>query len=177
MGITTETRPLSLLSQAYIKDNMTAQSIGRPRKIDKPDKLQAIDLKINHNLTYQEIAKMQGKSRQAVHQQIAREVKELSPDDIDSTEYQERLAKTLYGKHAKIIQSIDDKVIERAGLGERASAAGRILSDARVAMGKPSSLVGIGIALSEPMQAAVERIITRSMPVDNSITDITASNT
>jgi predicted DNA-binding protein YlxM (UPF0122 family) len=166
---------------------MTAQSIERPRKpttkpsgkrkLDRLDRLQAIDLKVNHNLTYQEIATMQGKTKQAVHQQISNEVNNLLPDDIDTTEYQNRLAKTLYGKHAKIIESIDESVIDKAGLGERASAAGRILSDARIAMGKPSSLVGIGIALSEPMQAAVDRIITRSMPVDNSITDITASNT
>jgi predicted DNA-binding protein YlxM (UPF0122 family) len=146
---------------------MTAQSIERPRKpkLTNLDKAKAVELKIKHKLSYADIAKMNGCSRQYIHQEISDTVNELLPD-IDTNEYQTILAKTLYGKHAKIIQSIDNEVIDKAGLGERASAAGRILSDARIAMGRPSSLVGVGIALSEPMQAAVDRIISRSLPVD-----------
>jgi len=110
---------------------------------------------------------MQGVTKQAVQQAISKDIKSLLPEDIDTTEYQTLLSRKLYGKHAKIIDSIDEEVINKAGLGERANAAKNLLADARVAMGRPSSITGIGIALSPDMQAAVDRIIARS-PVDNS---------
>jgi hypothetical protein len=56
----------------------------QPRKsINKVDKSRALELKINNKLTYQEIAALQGVSKQAIHQAL----QPLLPDDTLIKQY------------------------------------------------------------------------------------------
>jgi hypothetical protein len=169
MGNTTEARPLPILPPAYIKDNMTAQSIERPRAKRKTYKdsdtkaRKIVALAVHSNAPPTDIAAIVKTSRQNVHQTLKR----YGIDTKDLESYKDRRAEILTGIQAKLLKSVDDTVIQKASLNNIAYAFSQFHNAERLETGQTTGNIGVGIALSEPMQAAVERIITRSTPVDN----------
>jgi hypothetical protein len=77
---------------------------------------QAIDLRTNHNLSYEKIGQIQGVSPQAIHQALQR----YGIDSGTLDTFKKNRADLLAGLQAKIYKAIDDdsikKMIERRGL-------------------------------------------------------------
>lgn len=79
----------------------------------KIDVSSALDLKLNHQLSYADIGKIQGVSPQAIHQAI----RKLIPEE--TLDYQKNRSKVFAGLQWKLIKSINDDVIKKSPLGSR----------------------------------------------------------
>jgi hypothetical protein len=155
MGNTTEARPLPILPPAYIKDNMTAQSIDRPRKPGRTKIKQVTAMKIA-GMTERDIAAATNISKTSVHTIINRE---FSKDDLDQFKTTE--ADSLKAFRLQYISLIDQddikKMIERRGM-----------VDYGIAYDKEMNARGLGDSNKQPMVIILrDRIIDR-MPIDNS---------
>ena len=84
--------------------------------VDQVDIEQAIDLRTNHGLTYEQIGQLQGVSKQAIHQALQR----YGIDSGTLETFKGNRADLLAGLQAKIYNAIDPgaikKMIERRGL-------------------------------------------------------------
>ncbi len=91
---------------------------------------QAIDLKYNHHLSYDQIAKIQGVSPQAIHGKI----KDLLP--IPETQiYIDHRADILAGLQAKLLSNLDENRLSKASAYQLVGSAGLLYDKERLERG------------------------------------------
>lgn len=100
----------------------------------------AIKLKLDNKLSYQQIAAIQGVSKQAIHQKI----KDLLPTDTSRT-YQEHRADILASLQAKLIQSIDDEKLKKLPAGSAILALCQLYDKERLERGQATSISDVDI--------------------------------
>jgi predicted DNA-binding protein YlxM (UPF0122 family) len=119
---------------------MTAESIkpiqiSKPKRLTALDKHKAIDMKMK-GATYTDIAKLQGVSKQAIHQAI----KGMLPDDV-TTSFGEHKADILRNTQLRYIQLLDDDIIKK-NLSQRGVTDIAILMDKeRLERGQASQII------------------------------------
>lgn len=67
------------------------------------DPASALDLRLNHNLTFAEIGKIQGVSKQAIHQQLSK----LLPDVSEVDSFQEYRADILAASQINLLKALN----------------------------------------------------------------------
>ena len=90
----------------------------------------ALDLKLNHHLSYEEIARIQGVSKQAIHGRI----KNLLPPDELQT-YLTHRGDILAGLQAKILSHLDDERLSKASAYQLVGSAGLLYDKERLERG------------------------------------------
>jgi len=131
-------------------------------QINRVNKSEAVKLRIENGLTYQEIAKLQGVSAPAVFNSI----KDLLPDD-DTREYINSRAEIFAKAQCLIAKTLNGSCIQMAGLGERTNALVKLHAAERLERGQTTANLGTGIVLSAPLQESLDRLINRLSPVDS----------
>jgi hypothetical protein len=81
--------------------------IPKSRKNSKVDLRQAVDLRCNHHLSYTEIAKLQGVTKQAIHERI----KAILPIPENQV-FQDHRADILSNLQLKLLYNLDDSKIK-----------------------------------------------------------------
>jgi predicted DNA-binding protein YlxM (UPF0122 family) len=113
---------------------MTAEII-KPNTLTKKrqnlDTSDLVKLRIDNKLSYQQIADIAGKSKQAIHSKI----KKLLPTE-DTNIYKNQRADILANLQYKLLSSIDDKDIKKAPVGSRVLAACQIYDKERLERGQ-----------------------------------------
>jgi predicted DNA-binding protein YlxM (UPF0122 family) len=159
------------------ESNMTAQSIESPRKPttrhrakrktykDSDTKARRIvALAVHSNAPPMEIAELCNTSHQNVYQTLNR----YGIDIKDLDNYKKQRSDILAGIQDKILNKIElsgIKIDSAKTLKDALTGFGILYDKERLETGKTTGNIGVGIALSEPMQAAVDRIISRAQPV------------
>ena len=105
-------------------------------KRQKVDRSAALKLKVTNGLTYEEIARIQGVSKQAVHKAIAG----LMPT-ADTDIYRSKRGDILAEMQRKILDSIDYQDIKKSPLGSRIVSAGILYDKERLERGLPTSIL------------------------------------
>jgi len=130
----------------------------KPRKDKKVNTQQAIKLKTENGLSYQQIAKIQGSTPAAVH----RDISHLLP--TESTEvFKSKRADILARLQERILTTIDDKDIQKAPLGSRVLAVAQMYDKERLERGQSTS----NIASIHADIAALKGRPNVDKPVDN----------
>jgi hypothetical protein len=148
---------------------MTAQSIDRPRKPTtitrrprKGSKAEAIlTLSATTPATPIEIAESIHTCPSHVTQTLQRYG--VTPNRLDS--YKKNRADIMAGMQLKILKYVNDDSLKKASVNNLAYSLAQFNTIERLERGQTTGNVGVGIALSEPMQAAVDRIISRAQPI------------
>ena len=133
----------------------------KQRSDAKVDVASALDLKINHNLSYAEIARMQDVSPQAIHQKI----KDLIPQE-ELKDFKEHRADILSGMQLKIISSIDNETLNKAPLASRATAFGIFYDKERLERGLSTSNVSMATMSEDDLNDELRRIDERLRAID-----------
>jgi len=94
----------------------------------------ALSLRNNHNLSYSEIAAIQGVSKQAIHKTI----KHL-PDKSIVDAYKQDRADILAAQQVRLLNSVDDACISKARLSERMIAYAIMFDKERLERGQATS--------------------------------------
>jgi len=106
----------------------------------KVDTAQAINLRLNHNLSYNRIAKIQGVTTQAVHQRL----KQFLPTE-ETEIYKNNRADILANTQLKIITQIDSPRLKKAGLRDLVVSAGILYDKERLERGLSSQNVSYNV--------------------------------
>ena len=120
----------------WVESNqMTAESIKATNKPTKPrvDKSKALSLKLNNNLSYRQIADMQGVTPQAIHSAI----KDLLPVPETKT-YKENRADILAHIQLKLLSQLDDDRLKRMPAASAVLAACQLYDKERLERGMSS---------------------------------------
>ena len=105
-------------------------------KRQKVDRSAALKLKVTNGLTYEEIAAIQGVSKQAVHKAL----QGLLPTE-DTDIYRSKRGDILAEMQRKILDSIDYHDIKKSPLGSRIVSAGILYDKERLERGLPTSIL------------------------------------
>ena len=165
-----EEKPLPTPPETLDPADISNIIIPPAKKRNKVNKAQALKLKTQHKLSYRAIAEIQHVVPSAIYQSI----KGLLPDE-DTETYKSNRADVFAKIQSEIVKTLNGKTINEAGLGERANAALKFHAAERLERGQASAIIGHGIALSESLQDAVDRIVSRLSPVDSPV-DIIEAN-
>ena len=102
------------------------------------DKSEALDLRLNHHLSYKQIAQLQGVSKQAVHSSI----KGLLP--IPETKvFQDHRADILANIQMKLLSQLDHDRLKKAPAGSLVLAACQLYDKERLERGESTENVSI----------------------------------
>ena len=102
----------------------------------KVDRSAALKLRIDNGLTYEQIAAIQGTSKQAVHKAL----RGLLPTE-DTDIYRSKRGDILAEMQRKILDSIDYHDIKKSPLGSRIVSAGILYDKERLERGLPTSIL------------------------------------
>ena len=126
------------------------------------DVSQAINLKYNHHLSYEQIAAIQGVSKQAVHQKI----KDLLP--IPETQvYINHRADILAHLQWRLLQEIDRGRLKKASLYQLVGALGLIYDKERLERGQSTSNHAIGILIERLHRERCRKVEAGVSPRDD----------
>jgi len=112
----------------------------------KVDTAQAINLRLNHNLSYNRIAKIQGVTTQAVHQRL----KQFLPTE-ETELFKNNRADILANTQLRIITQIDQPKLKKAGLRDLVVSAGILYDKERLERGLSSHNVSYNV-ITEQLQ-------------------------
>jgi len=114
---------------------MTAESIKATNKPTKPrvDKSKALSLKLNNNLSYKQIAEIQGVTPQAIHSAI----KDLLPTPETKT-YKEHRADILANIQYKLLSQLDSDRLKKMPAASAVLAACQLYDKERLERGMSS---------------------------------------
>ncbi len=94
----------------------------------------ALDLRLNHHLSYAEIAAIQEVSPQAIHQKIKNL---LPPAELDT--YKNHRADILAGIQARLLRAVDDDRLDKTPVGSLVLAACQLYDKERLERGMSTS--------------------------------------
>jgi len=100
------------------------------------DTSSAVDLKINHHLSYDQIGKLQGVSPQAIHQKI----KHLLPTP-DTKTYQDSRADILSHLQLELLKQIDPARLKKISVRDAVVSAGILYDKERLERGQSTDIV------------------------------------
>ena len=104
----------------------------------------ALKLKIDHHLSYSQIAAIQGVTKQAVHQRI----KDLLP--IPETRvYQDHRADILANLQLKLLSHLDERRLKKASAYQLVGSAGLLYDKERLERGQSTANHAISISIAE----------------------------
>lgn len=130
------------------------------------DVSKALDLRVNHNLSYQDIGNLQGVSKQAIHSAI----KHLLPDN-DTKLYQDNRADILSHIQVKLLRELDSERLKKASAFQLVGAAGLLYDKERIERGQTTENIGIITGTIKEIQAfrqrRAEELSTGSDNTDN----------
>lgn len=119
--------------------NPESPGTAKPKAVNKlktkvkgqVDQSKALKLKLDNKLTYQEIADMQGVSKQAIHHSIAK----LIPKE-ENEQFKNHRADILSSLQFKLLSSLTDEDIKKSPLGSRVLASCQLYDKERLERGK-----------------------------------------
>ena len=126
----------------------------------------ALDLRLNHHLSYAQIGAIQGISKQAVHQRI----KDLLP--IPETKvWQDHRADILAHLQLKLLSFIDDEKLKRTPVGSLVLAACQLYDKERLERGQSTAnhAISISIAEEDRIREIAIALSRQAISVDNSV--------
>jgi hypothetical protein len=109
----------------------------RPNR-QKVDVKRAVDLKVNHNLSYRQIAQLEGVTAQAVHQQIGH----LLPTEAVQY-YQRKKTDILDTAALKVLSQIDDRRLKKLSGRDAAVSFGILYDKSRLEQGQSTGNLAI----------------------------------
>lgn len=109
---------------------------GRGQKYRKVDKRAALKLRQEHNLSYQQIATLQGVHPSAIHQAL----RKLLPTE-ETEVYKKNRADIISHMGLRLLKSIDDEDIKGAPLGSRILAYAQLYDKERLERGQASDII------------------------------------
>jgi predicted DNA-binding protein YlxM (UPF0122 family) len=122
----------------------------------------ALKLRLKNNLSLQEIADHYGIAKSTVHDRFKRLIKVVGDPGLNKA-YDECKVEILTGTERVLIQHLmDDQKLKDASLNNVAYSLGQINNMLRLERGQTTGNIGVGVALSEPLQAAVDLIARRA---------------
>ena len=126
---------------------------------NRVDVSQALDLKYNHFLSYDAVAKIQGVTKQAIHNRI----KHLLPNN-DTQYYQDHRANILSHIQLKLLSQVDSPRLKKVNIRDAVISAGILYDKERLERGQSTTNADMKI-LSVTLQEleAQERELKRSL--------------
>ena len=107
------------------------KQISKPKRQRKVNVDKALELRVDHGLSYQQIADLQGVDKAAIH----RAIKDLLPNH-ETQVYKSNRADILANLQGKIIKSITDEDIKKAPFGSRILAMAQLIDKERLERGQ-----------------------------------------
>jgi hypothetical protein len=121
---------------------------------------QAIDLKYNHHLSYDQIAKIQGVSPQAIHQKV----KDLLP--IPETKvFQNHRADILSNLQLKLLSNLDDKRIKGMHGRDLVVSAGILYDKERLERGQSTEIISYDAGAIDARYQALQALLRDAIDV------------
>lgn len=134
----------------------------------KVDATQALDLKVNHNLSVRQIAKLQGVSKSA----IANRIKDLLPTQ-ETEIYKKNKADILAHTQLKLITNMDDKRLKKASVNNLAYAFQNLYSCERLERGQSTSNIAIATLPGKLAElAAARKKLEEELDQQNRVTNV-----
>lgn len=117
---------------------MPEAALDYPNRIDLA---KALDMRFRKRMTYNEIGRVMGVSKQAVHERLARYTKLIGdPEDIQA--HDDHVDRILTGAMSKIINAVvDEKKIERCSTYQLAASYGILFDKQRLVRGQSTAIV------------------------------------
>lgn len=134
----------------------------KPLPLPKLDRKQAIILKTQNGLSYEQIAAINGISKQAVHEAIHKDVKAIMADQEVTRYYKEHRADVLAGLQVKALSNLDETRLKAASALQLVTATGILYDKERLERGQTSA--NIGVILQDV--AAIRALESVNNPVD-----------
>jgi predicted DNA-binding protein YlxM (UPF0122 family) len=119
---------------------------------NKVDLKKALDLKLNHNLSYNEIAEAQGVSKQAIQQRL----KPLLPTKA-TEEYKANRPDILAEAQLKLLLSLDQTRLKKASVNNLAYAFKEFFACERTERGQSNSNIALHVIVEELERTDRER--------------------
>ena len=132
----------------------------------KVDTAQAINLRLNHNLSYNRIAKIQGVTTQAVHQRL----KQFLPTE-ETELFKKNRADILATAQLKIITQIDQPKLKKAGLRDLVVSAGILYDKERLERGLSSQNVSYNVITEQLKKIDEEEADLRRQLIELGVED------
>ena len=132
----------------------------------KVDTAQAINLRLNHNLSYNRIAKIQGVTTQAVHQRL----KQFLPT-TETELFKNNRADILANTQLKIITQIDSPRLKKAGLRDLVVSAGILYDKERLERGLSSQNVSYNVITDQLKKIDEEEADLRRQLIELGVED------
>ena len=133
----------------------------------KVDTAQAINLRLNHKLSYNRIAKIQGVTTQAVHQRL----KQFLPTE-ETEIYKNNRADILANTQLKIITQIDSPRLKKAGLRDLVVSAGILYDKERLERGLSSQNVSYNVITEQLKKIDEEEADLRRQLIELGVEDL-----
>ena len=132
----------------------------------KIDTAQAINLRLNHNLSYNRIAKIQGVTTQAVHQRL-RQFLPTAETDL----YKSNRADILANAQLKILTQLDQPRLKKAGLRDLVVSAGIHYDKERLERGLSSQNVSYNVITEQLKKIDEEEADLRRQLIELGVED------
>ncbi len=113
-----------------------------------PEEIQrAVKLRIEHNLSYNQIAKLVGRSKGAIFNHLSR----LLPTE-DTDDFKKHRADIFAHTQFRLLNSVTDEEIQKAPLGTKILAACQLYDKERLEAGKSTGNIAVLISMIEDTQ-------------------------
>ena len=141
--------------------DMPRRKNQKPLPLPKLDRKQAIILKTQNGLSYEQIGALQGISKQAVHEAIHKDIKAFIADQEVTKSYKEHRADILAGLQVKTLTNLDDTRLKAASALQLVTATGILYDKERLERGQTSANIGVAVGLSSELQDALDKLVQR----------------
>lgn len=127
-------------------------------KQPSPKQVKILQVKQEHpDLTVREIAALADTG----HSHVVQTLQRYGIQQEHVEHYKRHRADILAGLQHRLLASVTDEDVKKAPMGSRILAAAQLYDKERLETNKATALIGHGIALSQPLQDAVDRIVKR----------------
>ena len=111
---------------------------GRKRPGDETDTSVALDLRMNHKLTYEEIGKILGKKKQTIHSQIKHLIPTVQTDDFKNNR-----ADILAHTQLRLLQNLTPTKLNKASAKDTCVSFGILYDKERLERGQATSITDV----------------------------------
>lgn len=126
--------------------NLVKKTAGRPAKIDIGE---ALKLRLINRLSYGQIARLMGVSKQSVEARLSKLLRLLSNHELID-EYEGSRGRVLSSAEMELLYHMLDPIkLERAGLGELSKAFAQVANHKRLATGLSTQNIGVNLKIED----------------------------